>query len=74
MSVLPVLAAREVIRRLTRAGFLHVKTQGSHYIFLNPKTDRVTSVPLHGGKDIGRGLLGKILKQADISVEEFLNL
>ena len=34
----------------------------------------MTSVPMHGGKDIGRGLLTKILKQAGLSVKEFLKL
>lgn len=74
MSILPVLAAREVVRRLMRAGFVHVKTQGSHYIFQHPHTGRITSVPIHGGNDIGRGLLGQILKQAGISIERFLKL
>lgn len=74
MSILPVLAAREVVRRLLRTGFLHVGTKGSHYILKNFKTGRSTSVPLHGGKDIGRNLLGKIIKQAGISVKEFLKL
>jgi len=74
MSILPMLVAREVIRRLLRAGFSYVKTRGSHYIFQNLKTGRMTSVPVHGGKNIGRGLLSKILKQAGLSVKEFIKL
>ena len=56
MSVLPILAARVIIRKLIRA-----------------ITSRITSIPLHGGKDIGRGLLRKIVTQAGLTVKEFLD-
>jgi len=74
MSILPVFAFRAVIAKLIRAGFVHITTKGSHYIFRHPLTGRTTSVPSHGGKDIGRNLLTKILKQAGISVGQFLKL
>ena len=74
MSVLPILAARAVMRKLARAGFRFIYTKGSHYFFHHPLKNRITSVPLHGGKDIGRNLLRKIIKQAGLSVEEFLKL
>lgn len=62
------------MRRLTRAGFLLMKIKGSHHIFQNPKTGRTTSVPLHGSKGIGRNLLVKIIKQAGLTIAEFLEL
>jgi predicted RNA binding protein YcfA (HicA-like mRNA interferase family) len=34
----------------------------------------MTSVPMHGGKSIGRGLLMAIIKQAGLSVKEFIEL
>ncbi len=74
MSILPVLAARAIMRKLLRAGFRILYTKGSHYFFFHPHTKRMTSVLFHGGKDIGRGLLQKILKQAGLSAEEFLKL
>lgn len=74
MSILPVLAFRAVVAKLLRAGFIHITTKGSHYIFRHPITGRSTSVPFHGGKNIGRGLLTKILKQAGVSVDRFLKL
>lgn len=74
MSILPVMAARMVIKKLIRASFRYLYTKGSHYYFKNFRTGRITSVPLHGGKDIGRGLLSKIIKQAGLSVKEFLDL
>jgi len=74
MSILPILAARVVIQKLIRAGFRFVYAKGSHYFFRHPITKRITSVPIHGGKDIGRNLLSKIIKQAGISIKEFIKL
>lgn len=74
MSILPVLAARAVIQKLARAGFRFLYAKGSHYFFQHPVTKRMTSVPMHGGKDIGRNLLTKILKQAGLSIKDFLKL
>lgn len=74
MSILPILTARIVIQKLIRAGFRFVYAKGSHYFFRHPITNRTTSIPVHGGKDIGRNLLSKIIKQAGISVKEFIKL
>lgn len=74
MSILPILGFRAIVSKLIRAGFVHITTKASHYIFRHPITGRTTSVPSHGGKDIGRNLLSKILKEAGISVERFLKL
>lgn len=74
MSILPVLAARVVMTKLLRAGFVHTVTKGSHYIFRHPVTGRTTSVPFHSKRGIGRSLLKKILQQAGISVNMFLKM
>jgi predicted RNA binding protein YcfA (HicA-like mRNA interferase family) len=74
MSILPMMSAKEVMRKLRRGGFLFTHAKGSHHFFHNLITNRTTSVPLHTGKDIGRNLLSKIVKQTGLSVEEFNNL
>ena len=66
-SGLPMLKPREVIRVLERLGFHLVrKSKGSHWQFEHDDGRRVT-VPVHRGRDIGPGLLRKILR--DIEVE-----
>ncbi len=35
---------------------------------------RIVTVPVHAGQDVGRGLLRKILRDAELSVEELLRL
>ena len=73
MSHLPSLRARDVIRFLHKLGFREVKQKGSH-LFLSHPDGRTTSVPIHAGESIGRGLLSDILEDIKISPETFLDL
>lgn len=63
---LPSLKALAVIRALERAGFEVVRSAGSHHRLVHKQDSaRATTVPVHKGRD---------LKQAGLTVEEFLNL
>ena len=73
MPQLPVLRARELIAALREAGFDVVRQKGSHVRLQHPDGGVVT-VPMHASQDIGRGLLRKILRDADLTVDELLRL
>ncbi|HAJ34484.1 MAG TPA: hypothetical protein DCL15_02155 [Chloroflexi bacterium] len=73
MSVLPMLTARRLIRALEKAGFEVQRQTGSHVRLKHPD-GRVVTVPVHGSQDIGRGLLRKILRDADMTPAELLAL
>jgi len=62
--------ANEVIRVLEKLGFNSIRQSGSHAIYHHPD-GRWTTVPIHGGKDLSKGILRKILKDAGISVTKF---
>jgi predicted RNA binding protein YcfA (HicA-like mRNA interferase family) len=71
---LPVLKAKEIIRALERAGFFIHHTVGSHAQLKHPaKQNFRVTVPQHSG-DVPPTILRSILKQAGLSVEEFLDL
>lgn len=71
---LPVLNAREIVSVLRRLGFQESRnSSGSHRHFVHPD-GRKTMVPIHKGKDIGRGLLLKILRDIEVTSREFLDL
>ena len=75
MSRLPSLKPNEVIHKLRKAGFVFDRyAKGSHEIWLNPTTHRYTVVPNHPGKDIPKGTLAAIIKEAGITIEEFNRL
>ncbi len=65
------LPARKVIRALTKLGFKPIRMRGSHLVLRHPD-GRLTVVPVHPGEEIGRGLLRKIIRDARVSVEEFM--
>jgi predicted RNA binding protein YcfA (HicA-like mRNA interferase family) len=72
MTHLPPLTYREVIARLRQAGFVFDRqAKGSHEIWYNPTTHRRTTVPNHPGT-IARGTMRAIIREAGISVDEFL--
>jgi predicted RNA binding protein YcfA (HicA-like mRNA interferase family) len=66
----PRLKGREVVAALRRAGFMVVRIKGSH-VLLRHADGRSTVVPIHAGETIGIGLFLKILKDAELGVEEF---
>ena len=68
---LPLLNAKELIKILNKMSFEVIRQRGSH-IYMKHKDGRCTVVPLHSGRDVGRGLLKRILNEIDVSREEFL--
>jgi len=73
MPHLPVLKASELIRVLERTGFVVVRQRGSH-VRLKHADGQAATAPVHAGKDIARGLLRKVLRDADLSPEELMRL
>jgi predicted RNA binding protein YcfA (HicA-like mRNA interferase family) len=59
------MTGKEVLKLMKKNGWRLERIQGSHHIMI--KTGfRPIPVPLHGKKDIGKGLLNEILKQAGL--------
>ena len=65
------LPPRKVLKALESLGFVVVRQRGSH-VFLRHADGRSTVVPIHSREEIGRGLLRKIIRDAQVEVEEFL--
>ena len=64
---------QDIVRRLRYFGFAFLRhAVGSHEIWHNSVTGRYTTIPNHSG-DMPPGTLRAILKQAGISIEDFLS-
>ena len=72
IKVFPVDPDR-LIKCLKKLGFREVRQKGSHKIFKNVH-GKLIVVPYHRGEKIGRGLVSKIIKMLDLSVEDFYDL
>ncbi len=66
MSRLPSLTGRQLLAAFERLGFAVIRIRGSHH-YIRHADGRATVVPVHRGETIGRGLLSKILRDAEIS-------
>ena len=74
MPKVPVLSALKLIKVLKKQGFEHLRTTGSHYIFIRRKDQLRVTVPVHKGHDLGRGLLLSIIKDMELTPNDFLKL
>ena len=71
MPSLPILKPKEVVRVLERAGFYLARQRGSHAQY--KRGNLLVTVPMHAG-DLNPATLRSILRQAKMTVEEFLEL
>ena len=74
MPKLPVVSGTQAIKCFEKFGYVVVRQQGSH-IRLHHSSDKnmqPLTIPRH--KTLGKGLLRKLLRDADITVEEFTDL
>jgi mRNA interferase HicA len=74
MPKLPSLTARKVVRALKRAGFVEDRQRGSHLVLIHSQTKARTVVPVHPGRTIKESLLRAIVRDANLSVDEFIEL
>jgi len=73
MFKLKNISGEEVIRRLEKLGFYKVRQRGSHVVLKKQSSEGeiVCVVPLH--KELAIGTLHGILRQAKLTIEEFLS-
>jgi predicted RNA binding protein YcfA (HicA-like mRNA interferase family) len=71
MSKLPVIKPKEVINALKKAGFVEIRTKGSH-VHLK-KVNLLVTVPFHN-KDLEFRTLKSILRQSKLTAEELRKL
>lgn len=72
MTKLPVVSGRECIDALQRAGFYKSRQKGSHVTMRRDDPYAKPIVPLH--KTLKPGTLKSILRQAELSIEGFIEL
>jgi predicted RNA binding protein YcfA (HicA-like mRNA interferase family) len=71
---LPVISGLEAVDALGADGFALDRWKGSHAILWHPQRKRTVSVPVHAGEDLKPGTLRAIIRQAGLTVEEFVQL
>jgi len=71
---LPLVSAAEIVKALERAGFHEIpgRGKGSHIFVHRQDTPKGITIPRE--KEVKRGTLRAIIRQADLTVEQFIAL
>ena len=69
---LRMCSGAEAVKKLKRAGWTVARQVGSHVMMVKSNYPYTLSIPQH--KELGIGLLKKLLKQAELSIEAFNSL
>ena len=64
---------KQIVAVLMKAGFRVERKHGSH-VFLAHQDGRTTVVPIHSGEIIGPGLFAKILRDMELTKDQFLSI
>ena len=60
----------ELFRLLKRNGWVIIRHKGSHVMLRHPEKSGQLTIPNHASREVKRGLLKAILKQADIKINK----
>lgn len=73
---LPRITGKQLVKALTKAGFICKRIEGSHHIMQKtfPEETVTIPVPVHAGKIIKLGLLNHILRKLRLSIKDLLEL
>ena len=72
MPRLPLISGMKAIKAFSKAGWIVARQTGSHIIMEKAGSIVTLSVPRH--RELDRGTLRAIIRNADLTVEEFVNL
>jgi predicted RNA binding protein YcfA (HicA-like mRNA interferase family) len=72
MSQLKLCSGAEAVRKFQKAGWSAVRQKGSHIMMTKSGYQWTLSIPQHS--ELGPGILNKLIRQAELTIEEFNNL
>ena len=69
--MLPIIRGKNLVTFLETLGFTIIRQRGSH-VRMKSEDGRYTSIPVHSGEDIPKGLLRKIIREdLEMTLEDF---
>ncbi len=72
MRKLPRASGEKHVAAFKRAGWVINHIEGSHYIMIREGSNVHLSIPVHRGKDLGIGLLKKLIEKAGLTNEQYV--
>ncbi|HTY15845.1 MAG TPA: type II toxin-antitoxin system HicA family toxin [Methanoregulaceae archaeon] len=69
--MLPVIKGKDLVSFLVTLGFTILRQKGSH-VRMKSMDGRYTTIPVHSGEDIPKGLLRKIIREdLEMTLDDF---
>jgi len=68
---IPRVRCDDLVRVLKKAGFVEKRQKGSHLTMWRGSDKRRVTIPIHPGREVPIGTLRSILRDADISADDF---
>ena len=62
------ISGKAFCRFLEQQGWELQRIRGSHYIYTKPDREEILTVPVHGNKDLKKGIFRKLLKDSRLSL------
>ncbi|MCX6674508.1 MAG: type II toxin-antitoxin system HicA family toxin [Methanothrix sp.] len=72
MCKLPRASGEKHLTAFRRAGWTINHIEGSHYVLVKEGSNIHLSIPVHRGKDLGVGLLKKLIEKAGLTNEQYV--
>lgn len=73
MSRLGIYTGAIIVNAFQKAGWSISRQKGSHVAMEKPGQESTLSIPVHKGKDVKRGTLRDLIKDAGMTVDEFVS-
>lgn len=74
MTKVPSLSYRKIVRALQRDGWIVIRQKGSHIRLQERVGDRTLKLIVPAHRPVKRSTLSRIIKQAELDVQGFLEL
>ncbi|MDO8648964.1 MAG: type II toxin-antitoxin system HicA family toxin [Candidatus Peregrinibacteria bacterium] len=74
MLKLPAISGRNAVKRFERHGYRAVRQRGSHIRLIHSSNPSCKPLTIPDHAELGRGLLRKLLRDAQLTLDEFLEL
>lgn len=74
MGKLPIITGKTAIKTFQKEGWRIAGQEGSHVVLKKTDSPCNLTVPVHGKKNVKRGLLRKLISKSGLSVDEFVEL
>jgi predicted RNA binding protein YcfA (HicA-like mRNA interferase family) len=74
MPKLPILSGNDMLKVLSKIGFQHIRTRGSHAILIKQTEKGKVMVPIPLHKELAKGTLKSIMNQSGLNLEDLMRL